>query len=337
MMFLRTQSTNRGGRFAFTLVEILVVIAIIGILVGLLLPAVQAAREAARRIQCMNNIRQLALGIANYESAFKRLPGYGGEVGTRLVTPPNVPPSLGYRGIPWTVQIFPQIEQTPLYNDLVQIANSTPGTTSLNTAQQATIQVAVGGLICPSRRDAIAYPLIKDLQAKFGPKAARNDYAMNGGPAKVLPGTAVTPGPGGPMALDDAHIQVLAKGVWVQGERIKIAHIQDGLSNTLMLGEKSMDKSRVSTGNCFGDVSPLIGYPDDDVCTSSYVRFVARGIAVDGNDSCITCHDFGSAHPSGFNAALCDGSIRSISYSMDLEILRQVASIQGGEVASLGE
>ena len=233
--------------------------------------------------------------------------------------------------------MFPQIEQTPLYNDLLQIANSTPGTTSLNATQQATIQVAVAGLICPSRRDPIAYPLIKDLQAKFGLKAARTDYAMNGGPAKVIPGSVVVPTPDGPIALNDARIQLLAKGVWVQGERIKIAHIQDGLSNTLMLGEKSMDRARTSTGDSFGDVGPLIGYPDDDVCTSSYVRFVARGAAVDGRDSCTTCHDFGSAHPSGFNAALCDGSIRSISYSMDLEILRQVASIQGGEVASLGE
>ncbi|MEK0425942.1 MAG: hypothetical protein RJB11_2033, partial [Planctomycetota bacterium] len=65
------RSTKRQG---FTLVELLVVIAIIGILVGLLLPAVQAAREAARRMSCGNNIRQLALGCLNYESAYKKLP-----------------------------------------------------------------------------------------------------------------------------------------------------------------------------------------------------------------------------------------------------------------------
>lgn len=98
-------------RHGFTLVELLVVIAIIGILVGLLLPAVQAAREAARRMQCSNNVKQLALAMHNYESAYKRLPslGYTGRGGQ---------PGIGRGNWPYSyaMQILPFIEQGNLYN-----------------------------------------------------------------------------------------------------------------------------------------------------------------------------------------------------------------------------
>ena len=311
-----TGQTN--DRFAFTLVEILVVIAIIGVLVGLLLPAVQAAREAARRIQCMNNIRQLALGIANYEASFKRLAGYGGEASIRLVQGTTAQPSSNYRGVPWMVQILPQLEQAQLFSDLSQIVDSTPGTTPLSVVQQSYVQVAVPQFICPSRRDAIAYPLVKEVKDKFGPRGARTDYAMNGGAARVIPGDATVFGPNGPMTFKDAFIQVEQQGVWVQGQRLRIAQVQDGLSNTLLLGEKAINLSKKTTGTCFGDVGPLIGYPDSDICASSYVRFAARGPSYDNKDSCIICHDFGSSHTSGFNVALCGqfNAIYGLGYSV---------------------
>ena len=98
-MFARNLERRRS---AFTLVELLVVIAIIGILVGLLLPAVQAAREAARRMSCSSNVRQLTLGMMNYESAFKVLP-----------------PGWNDHGTFWSAAILPQIEQTNTYNTLL--------------------------------------------------------------------------------------------------------------------------------------------------------------------------------------------------------------------------
>jgi prepilin-type N-terminal cleavage/methylation domain-containing protein len=337
-IMIRFIRKNRIDRFAFTLVEMLVVIAIIGLLVGLLLPAVQAAREAARRMQCMNNIRQLALGIANYESAYKLLAGYGGEVGTRLVFVPNPMRSASYRGVPWMVQILPQIEQSQLYSDLTQIVDSTPSATPLTLAQQLYVRIAVPQFICPSRRDVTAYPLediiVKD---KFGPLAARTDYAMNGGAGRVVVGQSVVSGPNGPLTLTDAVVVVEEKGVWVQGRRTSFAEIRDGLSNTLMLGEKAMDVRKKTTGTCFGDAGPLIGFPENDICTCSYVRFAARGPTFDNKDSCIACHDFGSSHQAGFNAALCDGSTRNVNFSIDLAVLRKVVSINAGDVASLDD
>ncbi len=90
---------NRRLRFGFTLVELLVVIAIIGILVALLLPAVQAAREAARRMQCSNNLKQIGLGILNYESAMKRIP----------------PGSIESNFIGGFASILPHLEQGSVY------------------------------------------------------------------------------------------------------------------------------------------------------------------------------------------------------------------------------
>jgi len=109
-------------RQGFTLVELLVVIAIIGILVGLLLPAVQAAREAARRMSCSNNIRQLALAVLNYESAYKRLPA--GATGPCSYNPWSVHDAdMNVGRFPINryslfVSILPMMEQNQLYTQI---------------------------------------------------------------------------------------------------------------------------------------------------------------------------------------------------------------------------
>ena len=90
----------RGNRSGFTLVELLVVIAIIGILIALLLPAVQAAREAARRSQCANNLKQLALSLHNYSDTFKSFP----------------PAGITTNQLSWHVFVLPFIEQTSLHD-----------------------------------------------------------------------------------------------------------------------------------------------------------------------------------------------------------------------------
>jgi prepilin-type N-terminal cleavage/methylation domain-containing protein/prepilin-type processing-associated H-X9-DG protein len=101
-------------RRGFTLIELLVVIAIIAVLIALLLPAVQAAREAARRVQCTNNLKQLGLGMANYESANTCLPS--GPIFGVGIPPCNAPGGgSGCQNTPWFVLVLPYIEQAPLY------------------------------------------------------------------------------------------------------------------------------------------------------------------------------------------------------------------------------
>ena len=122
-MFVKRKNAREG----FTLVELLVVIAIIGILVGLLLPAVQAAREAARRMQCSNNIRQLALATLNFESANKRLPpGILVKGGTTIVDHWLSPEFDLHSGIGHLTHLLPYLEQTTTFNGISQYTSLDP-------------------------------------------------------------------------------------------------------------------------------------------------------------------------------------------------------------------
>lgn len=134
-------------RRAFTLIELLVVIAIIAVLIALLLPAVQAAREAARRAQCTNNLKQVALGMHNYESAHGRLPP--GRKGTSWGT--------------WVIFTLPYLEQQGIFNAFNFVGNNTEGRGPYDTnfrffgAANVTVAASrIGSLLCPS--DVVTSP-----------------------------------------------------------------------------------------------------------------------------------------------------------------------------------
>src|SRR5438128_1583459 len=168
MHFSRTSNRQRASRHGFTLVELLVVIAIIGVLVALLLPAIQAAREAARRSQCVNNVKQMALAAANYESAKGYFPpgrvspdreAFDSSTGTwvRAVSnssytglTPN--PNERFNNFPVHVWILPYMEQANIYNlinfKIGQFKRMVDGATK-NPHYQAYAQAA-GLFICPS-------------------------------------------------------------------------------------------------------------------------------------------------------------------------------------------
>ncbi len=305
-------------RRAFTLVELLVVLAIISIMIGMLLPAVQNAREAARRTQCQNRLRQVALACHNYESAFKEIPGYAGErlayfVDYRLERKTNADLAGGN----WITQAMFFMEQDHVAGPLVRLA-AEPQVTPTPDVQQI-VQAPVPTLICPTRRDAKPYPLVEPFLSRFGGGGARTDFAMNGGPGLV----------------DDVDHRVVINqydGAWVMGKRVKLSRIFDGLSNTYLLGEKAMDNQRYTTGNCFGDRAPIAGWKGSRISSHSYVRYAARSPQLDSVDNCLVCHDFGSAHPAGWNAAMIDGSVRLMSFFQDIEVHRANASADGREL-----
>lgn len=304
---------------AFTLVELLVSIAIIGLLIALLLPAVQAAREAARQVQCRNNLKQIALACHNYESTHKMLPAYAGEPSMALVNYPYQTPDRSMRGWNWIAKVMEYMEQDRLGSQWGSLGSSRG---DLAESDLYGIDKAVDFLHCPTRRSARPYPLVGNYRDRFGLSAARTDYAMNGGSATVGEVTE------GERVIIDLH----QEGVWRLGKLTRFTNIQDGLSNTYLVGEKAMSSDKYVTGTDFGDRSPASGWVDNNTGANSFVRFAARNPVKDHRGNCNACHDFGSAHSSNWNAALTDGSVRSISYMLDMRIHRAYASIDGDEV-----
>ena len=300
----------------FTLIELLVVMTIISIMIGLLLPAVQEAREAARITQCQNNLKQIALACQNYEAAFKELPGYAGERNSLFVRyDRDRKRDAALSGTPWPGQILPQMEQPELAEGLSRIGEMQQITPRDIVVKM--VRATVPSYHCPSRRDAKPYPLVHGWETKYGSHGARIDYAMSGGAARTTEGSAV--------------INNYGDGIWVLGNRVKTNRIKDGLANTYLVGEKAMDTLRYHTGNDLGDRAPIAGDADATGTAHSYVRFAARPPKVDKPRNCLVCHDFGSAHYAGWNVANADGSVRMMSFSIDMEVNRANATIDGSE------
>jgi prepilin-type N-terminal cleavage/methylation domain-containing protein len=311
------------GRNGLTLVELLVVIAIIGILVSLLLPAVQAAREAARQVQCRNHLKQFGLAAHNFETVHRRFPGYAGEIQPLLAFYPQTRPNSNFVGGNWIAQSLQFMEQTVLSEKWSQLG--TDSTLVINDEYRRYISTPLEVSYCPTRRSPQAYPLVGNFQERFGDFAARSDYSINGGAAELMD----------PSLPEERRIMIFSDGIWRVGQSTRTSSILDGLSNTYYVGEKSMDSDKYTNGTDFGDRGPIMGCAQLEAGANANVRFAARAPRADHKSSCTNCHDFGSAHFSGWNVAMADGSVRSMMYELDITVHRALASIAGGEVATI--
>jgi prepilin-type N-terminal cleavage/methylation domain-containing protein/prepilin-type processing-associated H-X9-DG protein len=325
---------------AFTLVELLVVITIIGILIALLLPAVQMVREAARKLQCNNNLKQLALGCMNHEQAQGFLPSDGWAywwVGD---------PDRGFdRRQPggWIYNILPYIEQGPLHE-----IGSGLALADKKRAMVRAVQTPLAVLICPSRRAVALYPSaytqtenVDQTLFQANPVSARTDYASNGGTGIMGTIDVWSPpndsGTGDPSFADVPGYQwpSIARydgGITFPTSMIRMVDIEDGASNTILLGEKYMWADHYDDGSDGADNNPAIeGYDWD----------ITRWACWDGSHDTyfpplqdtpglIDLNSFGSPHAGSLNMALCDGSVRAINYTIDTNVYGHLCDRKDG-------
>jgi prepilin-type processing-associated H-X9-DG protein/prepilin-type N-terminal cleavage/methylation domain-containing protein len=301
---------------AFTLIELLVVIAIIAVLIALLLPAVQSAREAARRAQCTNNLKQIALAANNYESATLTFPG-GSYSGT-LFNPPHwgtYPENFSV-----FVRMLPYFEQAAMYNAAnFDLCSSDPANLTISG-------VSVSSLICPSDNQNQTIPLPATRASGGGTlpgwsfneiyplppgnwTQAFTSYAGNAGTftfgfSNLMPPTVLTQ----------------FNGVIYNDGSVKIAQITDGTSNTFLFGEHSKAHLFVlDPGYAVSDNSWNSGRWYDTLFATLYPLNLGIGNYINfGTNSdqyyFPTCA--GSFHPGGANYAFCDGSVRFIKNSI---------------------
>jgi prepilin-type N-terminal cleavage/methylation domain-containing protein/prepilin-type processing-associated H-X9-DG protein len=360
---------------AFTLVELLVVIAIIGILVALLLPAIQAAREAARRTQCKNNVKQMALGCLLHEDTHKFFPSGG----WRDSYSPD--PNRGYGGTQpgsWCYSILSYIEEQAL-RDLGK-GQTYNGTGAASAAfQKASLQLhqtLVGTFICPTRRGAQLRPWHSAatagppwLTSPDGIPVMKGDYAANGGDSQSIAGNGINgvsmfPAAGSTYATIDSlnawtdttcTVQTTRQGtgppffcqsgVMHYHSELKTSHIVDGTSCTYLLGEKYMmpeyyDNSPPSAGGYGDNQSVYTGFEWDNTRRAwNPLEGADTSLAQPRQDTphydAPMLHAFGSAHAGGLQMAMCDGSVHFIAYDIDPNTHRFLASRLDGQAVSV--
>ncbi len=310
-------------RRAFTLVELLVVLVVVAVLLGLLLPAIQAARETARRAKCQNHLKQIGLAFHNYLSTFGYFPGYAGEVQPELVFFDNNQANSSLLGINWIGQSLRFLEHDSLASRWTRLQEFKA--TSPASERRELYQTSVATFHCPSRRDAAAYPMLPHYQSEYGEFAARTDYAINGGKGYV---------PNDGTSFSQRSVRITDHGIWQMGRRTSDRDILDGLSQSYLVGEKSVESAHYHDGRGQGDQLPIAGDPLDNDTPSSYLRYAVRPPARDRRTDCLACHDFGSAHAAGWNVVLADGAVRFQSYDLDLQLHQALATIAAGEMLS---
>lgn len=334
---------SRNDR-AFTLVELLVVLAIIGLLVGLLLPAVQAAREASRTMQCQNNLRQIGLATQSFHDTYRVFPP------ARYQPRPGDPSgnNCGGSETTWLVRIMPFLEQTALetqwdyskpYADHPESVRSQSLATYCCPTRRSLSEAKGSGLISATTtiwvRTPCGCPIPMVSSGSVSVVGAVGDYGGNHG--DLSPGSVGLPtdfyyGGNGTGVIISSRAQC-SSGTpidWI--DRVAMRDVLDGTSNTFLAGEM-----HVPIGKLQSSPEDAFIFNGDLAFSSTRVGGPTLPIAADPRSEGNSLVSWGSWHPGVCNFVFTDGSVRSVSNSIDTESLGNLCNRRDGQVIATME
>lgn len=357
MRQLQTTSVlRRPSRIGFTLVELLVVIAIIGVLVALLLPAIQSARESARRMSCVNNLKNIGLGCLNYESSRGTLPP--GSLNSKVQQ---------QSGLGWPVLILPYLEQSTISQEAIDVYTNTKDD-AYGVAMDELNKLLPPLYLCPSD------PELAQQIEKFGNKDRKAmSYAGVSGSYFSRTGKCPSTRTGDDYCIAASTTNLFGPnnfdGLLIQSWPVSLREVTDGTSNTLLIGERTYQIRAWMIGAYW--LPPTVGSvtvgrgvqsnapPDGPQPMSANFAFknLTANLALnhDPYDGCYIDHNnalgdrppvpastpriisvndlpFASHHPGGVNFVRGDGSVSFLQDSINLNVMLALGSRNGGEV-----
>ena len=316
-----------AARRAFTLIELLVVIAIIAVLIGLLLPAVQKVREAAARMKCSNNLKQIGLALHAYHDANLQFPAGYVDGNTN---PASAPDSDTGPGWAWSAYLLPQLEQGNVYS---QIAFAQRVGTGVNAAVSLT---AIPVFQCPSDPNQQAVPVYDSSSTLIATVAHSNYLGCAGSEATFDAAGGTSP----------------SRGAFYRNSRTKMTEVTDGLSNTIVAGERAGNHApatwtgAVAGGQCPAWAStvpatapntppPGAAYDNGDY---GQALVLSHGNSVHLPSAGYPIYDpdiFTSTHTGqGANFLFGDGSVQFLTTRINPTTFEGLTSVAGGEVTT---
>ncbi|WP_422923533.1 DUF1559 domain-containing protein [Singulisphaera sp. PoT] len=349
----RSGTRRQASRRGFTLIELLVVIAIIAILIALLLPAVQAAREAARRAQCVNNLKQIGLGLHNYENRQGAFP----PAGKSTYFGSNPPNNQFVDGVGLLPRLLSDLEAGPTANAI----NFSLDYNHITGANFTAYSTVITTFICPSAnrvpsggRDEVEPADPASTRAGVG--YGVTDYAATC--ATTIDPQGIAGGPSSTPIAIYRNTSARVNGLLKQG-MTRISEVTDGLSQTIAVTEDAGRDARFVSAYAESFISPVLtatrpvpqgqrrswrwAEPDSAIVSSTQInnkgtpshentQYAQSGPSMGASGG--ADDEIYSFHPGGANALFGDGSVKFLRESLNIVVQRSLITATGGEVVS---